>query len=237
MGCKLLIMMILMACESWAEERPPTILWAWESPQNLQFSMKTHPRVGVAFLARTVELRGEGVSVRPRMQPLRLGPETYLVAVVRVESRGASLSAEQRKRMATAIVDAARSKNVRELQIDYDVKRSERDFYGQVLREVRGQLPKMRITITALASWCLGDDWIGALPVDGAVPMLFRLGAENDLVRRTWESREKEALCRESVGLSTDEVALGTGVKQVYWFHPGSWDEESVEQVVNRKQP
>ena len=40
----------------------------------------------------------------------------------------------------------------------------------------------MPLTITALASWCDGDDWIDGLPVADASPMLFRMG-RGDYVR------------------------------------------------------
>ena len=66
---------------------PDVMLWAWERPEDL--SGIDSSRAGVAFLARTVFLVGDTVSVRPRLQPLRLplggASGTALVAVVRVE--------------------------------------------------------------------------------------------------------------------------------------------------------
>ena len=42
---------------------------------------------------------------------------------------------------------------------------------------VRRRLPRdLPLSMTALASWCAGDTWIEALPVDEAVPMLSRWG-------------------------------------------------------------
>ena len=62
---------------------PRVVLWAWERPEILNF---IDPReVGVAFLARTIVLRGQGVVVRPRLQPLGVPPGTALTAVVRIE--------------------------------------------------------------------------------------------------------------------------------------------------------
>src|SRR5579863_2301895 len=44
---------------------PRTMVWAWERPEKLDF---IDPReVGVAFLARTVYIRGGVVTVRPRL--------------------------------------------------------------------------------------------------------------------------------------------------------------------------
>jgi hypothetical protein len=68
---------------------PHVFLWAWERPENLEF---LDPRAtGVAFLARTVCLRGGTVSVRPRLNPLRYPRGTTLMAVVRVEPRDSTL--------------------------------------------------------------------------------------------------------------------------------------------------
>jgi len=49
---------------------PGIMLWAWEHPQDLSFVEPQ--KVGVAFLARTIFLRGSEVLVHPRLQPLRL---------------------------------------------------------------------------------------------------------------------------------------------------------------------
>jgi len=46
------------------ENFPKTILWAWERPENLTFINPAD--VGVAFLARTIYLRGSEIIVRPR---------------------------------------------------------------------------------------------------------------------------------------------------------------------------
>ncbi len=45
--------------------------------------------------------------------------------------------------------------------------------------------------MTALASWCAGDDWLRDLPVDEAVPMLFRMGVEKNLFQRRLETGQR----------------------------------------------
>src|SRR6185295_2701738 len=49
-------------------ELPATILWAWERPEKLDFI--DPQKTGVAFLAKTIYLRGDRVVSRPRLQPL-----------------------------------------------------------------------------------------------------------------------------------------------------------------------
>jgi hypothetical protein len=90
---------------------PNIVLWAWERPEDLRFLASREE--GVAFLARTIELRqlhdGDadakskpssakemwlgpdpavrlGIKLRPRLQPLQVTKETKLTAVVRIET-------------------------------------------------------------------------------------------------------------------------------------------------------
>ena len=207
-------------------EFPRIMIWAWERPEKLDF---LDPRqAGVAFLARTVTVRGEIVTVHPRMQPLVVAPGTAMMAVVRVESQeplpGARMAVEH------AILDATELRSVRALQIDYDAKASEHDFYRDIIQDVRRVLPaSMPLSITALASWCEADDWISKLPVSEAVPMLFRMGAEP--YRGNEELRERK--CRSSAGISTDEpLAVPPRGRRVYIFHPRSWSREELRAAI-----
>src|SRR5437660_377160 len=63
---------------------PRLILWAWERPSDLSFIDPNE--VGVAFLARTIYLRGDRVIARPRLQPLNVPQGTVLTAVARIET-------------------------------------------------------------------------------------------------------------------------------------------------------
>ena len=213
---------------------PRVILWAWESPQDLNF-IDPH-EAGVAFLAQTLVLADHRAISRPRLQPLRVQPGTTLIAVVRLESTGHDdlpPSAE----IAPAIADLAREPGIRALQIDYDARFSERAFYRQLISEVKRLLPAgFPLSITALASWCNGDGWIATLPVSDAVPMLFRMGPE----RYRPGSGFRVPLCRTSVGVSMDEpmARLPRG-RRVYVFHPGPWtqrDYKNALQEVHRWQ-
>ncbi|HZS27995.1 MAG TPA: DUF3142 domain-containing protein [Candidatus Angelobacter sp.] len=223
---------------------PRLILWAWERPEDLRFLNQpdqdrrgeNRHQTGVAFLARTLYLRAGDVVVRPRFQPLRVSPDTPLMAVVRIEPQRdgrLKLSEEQAKRTAEHIAEVARLPQVTALQVDFDAVRSEREFYRQMLTHLRQQAPpRMPISITALASWCMDDDWITGLPVDEAVPMLFRMGVDHRNVI-AFLSRNNEfntSLCRQSLGISTDEPLsnLPKG-KRVYIFTDKSWDKASLQ--------
>ncbi len=203
-------------------EFPRVMLWAWERPEKLDF---INPReTGVAFLARTVYLRGGMVTVRPRLQPLVVAPGTAMMAVVRIESQpDAEHAADSAPHIAVehAILDATELHGVRALQIDFDARASEREFYRAILMDLRRVLPaSMPLSITALASWCEFDGWISGIPVTEAVPMLFRMGAES---YRAGSDFRVDA-CRTSVGISTDEPLreIPRG-RRIYIFHPRSW--------------
>jgi len=207
------------------ESLPPVIVWAWERPENLTFL--DPQKTGVAFLAKTITLRGGKTVVKPRLQPLQLAPGTKLIAVVRIETDRASLSSAQLEQTAHEISSLS---GVSVVQIDFDAGVSERDFYRKLLQRVREELsPSAGLSITALASWCAGDNWIADLPVDEAVPMLFRMGVERRQFQRRLESGQsfEAAICRNSAGVSTDEPVTVSAVNRLYLFNPQPWTKDS----------
>jgi hypothetical protein len=226
------------AREGSVEEAPHLVLWAWERPTDLNF---INPQeVAVAFLARTINLRDNSVTVRPRLQPLDLPEATSVIAVARVESDRAqksALSAQQRDALVTDIVEMAAWPRVASIQIDFDATRSEREFYREVITEVRKRLPRqVGLSITALASWCMDDDWISDLPIDEAVPMLFRMAADGKQIvtRLNGGDDFNSPKCRHSYGFSTDEPhpQLTSTPRRLYVFSPERWTESSVRKIL-----
>lgn len=250
------------------QQEPAVLLWAWERPEDLRF-LASQKNVGVAFLAGSVELRqqtasqhGTGVIFQPRHQPLKVDPATPLMAVVRIESshdlwhRPSDLTSatattwyndEQRERVADLIASTAKLPRVGAVQIDFDASESEQPFYAALLEDVRQRLPQnIPLSITALASWCIGDPWLNQLPagtIDEAVPMLFRMGLDAESVTM-FVSTGREfgpRACRDSLGVSTDEAfsrsllngttARGSS-KRVYVFSDTSWTDTEATKVI-----
>ncbi len=205
---------------------PRYVLWAWERPEDLRFL--DPQEVGVAFLAASIDLKGGETCVRPRLQPLRVADNARLIAVVRIAATSdAALSTTQLLRSLVAVANASTLPRVVAVQLDFDATTSQRAFYRDLLLELRRRLPaKVPVSITALASWCLQDDWISGLPIDEAVPMLFRMGAgTNETVSYVASGRDFHApVCRDSLGISTDErwASLPTG-RRLYVFRPKPW--------------
>lgn len=216
---------------------PSTILWAWERPEKLDYL--DPKKTGVAFLAKTIYLRADRTVSRPRLQPLAVPSGAQVIAVARVESERSqtpSLSAQQINDTAVEISKLGSLPNVVMVQVDFDAKASERAFYRSLLTELRARLPQSTLlSITALASWCKGDNWLDDLPIDEAVPMLFRMGVERNQVLSqlaaggTFSARP----CQSSLGISTDEpLAQLPQVRRVYVFNPESWSPSQVKQII-----
>jgi hypothetical protein len=216
---------------------PKIILWAWERPEDLNFINTSE--TGVAVLALTAQLSGSETNIRPRLQPLHIPKGTFLIAVARIETdnqTAPALSIEQRNQIIAGILQLLRNPRVAAVQIDFDARESERAFYQDLLAELRKQLPEtLPLSITALASWCLYDDWIANLAADEAIPMLFRMGVdEKQIVNRLQAGGDfRPQIARQSVGISTDEPLprLPSG-RRVYIFSEHAWTEEAAQKAI-----
>ena len=219
---------------------PRKILWAWERPEDLRFLDANE--YGVAFLAQTIVLENNDVTFRPRRQPLEISPETYLIAVTRIETgknyfNRPTLSDAQNERVVSLVEKSLTLPNVRAIQIDFDAVVSERIFYKNLFENLSKQLPENTpLTMTALASWCVGDDWFGDFPVDEAVPMAFEMGADAPRVRNFLSLGDdwREPLCRASYGISIDEP-LDVSFKpnrRFFYFNSRAWEKADLEKLV-----
>lgn len=220
-------------------EMPPKILWAWERAEDLRFLDANE--FGVAFFAQALILQTNEVIFRPRRQPLEVSPETYLIAVTRIETvkehnRRPALSEEQKKRVVSLIEKTLQLPRVRAVQIDFDAARSEREFYRKLVNDLRSKLPdETPLTITSLASWCVGDAWFNDFPIDEAVPMAFQMGADDERIRSFLANGNdwNEPLCRASYGISIDEP-LKINFKsnrRFYYFNQKAWKKSDLEQI------
>ncbi len=220
-------------------EMPNKILWAWEQPEDLRFL--DAKKFGVAFLAQTLTLRSGEVAVQPRRQSLQIAPNTYLIAVTRIETdkRNASrfdLSDAGKEKVVFLIKKTLELPNVKAVQVDFDATVSERDFYRSIVNNLKKQLPENTpLTMTALASWCVGDAWFSDFPVDEAVPMAFEMGADNESIRkflidgRDW----REPLCRSSYGIAVDEPLKANFQpnRRFFYFKSKAWEKSDTEKL------
>ena len=215
---------------------PRRVVWAWERPEDLEFL--DSDRYAVAFLAQTLVLKGDEVTANLRHQPLKVAPETRLIAVTRIVSLKTTgytsvLTADQRSEILDRVLMTLKLPNVSAIQIDFDVAQSERSFYRTFLEELRRRLPDdVPLSMTALASFCVGDRWLGDMPVDEAVPMIFRMGADDRTIKSFLAQGNdfRDPLCRQSYGIAVDEpVAMNFALsRRQYVFNVRPWTKQDV---------
>lgn len=220
--------------------QPALILWAWERPEDLSF---VNPqKIGVAYLAKTVFLRGPGLLTKPRLQPLSIPSGTTVIPVARIEvdtEKPPALSGKQAKETATEIAKLSLTANTSMIQVDFDATTSQRNFYRTLLIELRKRMPPAtKLSITALGSWCQGDDWLADLPIDEAVPMLFRMGLDrNAILSRLTGDGFKGTRCDSSAGISTDEPVNNLPpLSRLYVFNPNGWNRDALNKVMETYQ-
>jgi hypothetical protein len=236
----LLLLLLLLGADSRAAVHPALaalpreLLWAWERPEDLRW-LPAH--IGVAYVAATILLRGEETLVHPRATPLRLTAGTPVVPVLHVDMSWRSppaLNAAQSARIATELLRVARRANRNVVQLDFEVRRSQRPFLAGTIAAIRQQLdPAIALSVTALASWCLDDYWMHDSLADEIVPMAFRMGPgqhgfRQRLARQQGFTRKE---CAGAIGLSADEPAIATTAARHYHFSPQAWTAASWQAV------
>ena len=216
---------------------PRITLWAWERRENLHAIPEK--RVAVAYLARTLTI-GATVESQPRRNPVVIPASEVRIPVVRIEvGPAALLNNENSDSVVDNLLLVANQPGISALQIDFDATRSQRQFYRDIIIELRRRMPaNLPLSITALASWCSNDDWLRGLPIDEAVPMMFRM--EPDRLRAPAslnEFRIREPLCRQAYGISTTEAwPADLADRRIYVFPDHGWQIDSPAEVERRLQ-
>ncbi|CAN7154839.1 hypothetical protein LJR289_000117 [Pseudoduganella sp. LjRoot289] len=204
---------------------PAHMLWAWERPEDMRWLPAD---VGVAYVASTVLLRGEEALVHPRVAPLMLADGAATVPVLHVDASWRvppALNGQQAARIVQELLRVAQRGSRNVVQLDFEVRRSQRPFLARTMAEIRRQLdPRIALSVTALASWCMDDAWLPGGVADEVVPMAFRMGqGRNDLRRRLRRQGFVQPYCRDAAGYASDEPALRGLAARGYYFSPRPW--------------
>lgn len=224
---------------------PNKVLWAWKRAEDLS-GIDPH-EFGVAYLACHIFIDGDKVKWETRNQPLKIPPHTAVVPTVRIDivrREKPTLSKEQIEKISWHILKAATAQNSAAIQIDFDALATERGFYRALLQHLRKTLPStMPISITALASWCLFDNWIKDLPVDESVPMMFSLGRDRKKVLLYLQKHHDflDERANRSLGLSLEDTSVNELMipivqkrkipLRVYVFTRTAWTEKKIRAV------
>ncbi len=218
-------------------ETPRVWLWAWDRPEDLRFLRPAD--AGVAFFVLGIRMGENGLSLRPRTAPLRLTAGMHRIAVVRLEMTLTNLSENQMNELVSAIREKALVPGIEGIQLDFDAALSQRPFYRRLLARLRSE-PALHvpISITALASWCMGDRWIRNLPVDSAVAMLFQMGpSSSEALAWLRKERPLAGLYNGTLawGLSTDQpLPVSPPIQaRVFFFHPHPWTPSAFKKALH----
>ncbi len=232
-----------------ADRKPDIMLWAWEAPCDLRWI--DPDEIGVAFLASTITIYDDRIWIKPRMQPLKVAPKTYLTSVVRLEclrDKPPTLSQKQMDGIVAQVLNQAKVDGVRAVQIDFDARVSQRAFYRRLLSELKEKLPSnVQLSMTALASWCIGDRWLKNTAADEVVPMFFSMGADNaSVIQYLRAGRKIHDFDKEkAIGLSANSadvinvLSQGNGIetmkgRRVYLFSNKGWTRASAQQILRK---
>ncbi|MBS1815399.1 MAG: DUF3142 domain-containing protein [Acidobacteria bacterium] len=229
------------AASSRIAKLPHITVWAWERRDDLT-ALDTQ-RAAVAQLVETITQDGPVLRVAPQRNRIYLPDHVRRMAVVRIETHQPQLTHGTATAVARELAriswrtrghksgDQLDGERALAFQVDFDALRSERAWYRDVLTQLRTEMPQdMPLSITALASWCSADRWMAGLPIDEAVPMLFRMepgqrGDHNIPIR--------EPLCAGSAGISTREDWPGNlADKRIYIFPDRGWRQDDLTQTL-----
>ncbi|MBU1377778.1 MAG: hypothetical protein KKE02_08585 [Alphaproteobacteria bacterium] len=195
----------------------------------------------VAVQTGFIELSGDRLIVRGRRHPLDVVPGQVTTAVVHVQidpRRRLVWTPARETQVAQAVLRLARRPGVRRLQVDFEVRASERAVLLAVLQGVRAGLPEgTQFSMTALASWCETETWLDDAPVDEIVPMLFRMGPGGEPLKAKLAAGGDFAnpRCRQALAISTDTPLKNAPAgRRVYLFSPRSWTAASFETTRDR---
>jgi len=241
MRARLLLLWLpaLAACGPGHRSPPSTlILWAWERPEDLRFVGDDSAEVAVQ--AGFVALSGDRIEARGRRFPLKVAaaPATALVHVEIDPRRTLIWTPALRAEAGAAVLHYARAIPARRVQLDFEVRASQRQVLLDLVADLRRALPRgTLLSMTALASWCDGETWLDSAPVDEIVPMLFRMQPEGEGLRSRLAAGGdfRNPRCRAALGIATDSpIRRAPPGRRVYLFNPRSWTAADFAQARHR---
>ena len=213
---------------SWGSTFAEQIAWVWSGEHTPTWSEKH-----VAVLVHTILLSGNGIHERPRFNKPAVTNTMLVTPVVHVEISTVNppdLGHDAHDIILQEIVNASATTTSGWVQLDMEARSSHRSFYRALVKDIKTRIPpSVKLSVTALSWWCRSNAWLDHLEADEIVPMLFRLGKDSDLIRKTWIDKPLSIhpRCRNaSIGISTTEhwskEFLQT-YKKIYLFDNKQW--------------
>jgi hypothetical protein len=217
------------------------VAWIWPDSNGPRAASDAAPPpyLEAAVLSESLVLRAAGVEHGGRTQALVLPHGVRLLPVIHVEAAAdapAALTPVQRAAVLAAVRRQAgtAAAGAGLLQLDFEAPPRQREAYVRLVGDIREALPaNVRLSVTALAHWCVQGDWLDRLPVDEVVPMLYRLGPQAASWRQRFERADAQLArrCRgPALGFATNDLPparLLARITRPYWFDEAAWSNPS----------
>lgn len=181
----------------------------------------------LAVLTDTLLFKGEGVARQPRRRALVvLDARVQVIPVVHVQALPDSpdvFTDAQRKAVLGALDRAVAGATSGWVQLDFEAPSRQREAYLALVKTARQRLPaSVRLSVTALASWCLQGAWLDSLAADEVVPMWYRMGEPV-----AQDHPGLHARCRgPAAGFSVQvppKQAVADRFARRFWFNERNW--------------
>lgn len=216
----LLLVVAIFAAPAQASD----IFWVWHDSDApaLQAGQE------LAVLQQHFVFDKTGTHLRQRMRPLHIRPGTRVTPVVHAQLATGDmpqLGPAHAQALLTAMLRAGQKSSSGWVQFDFEVPRQQRAFYLALVRQMRAQLPAhLKLSVSALASWCFDDEFIGQIAADEVVPMLFALGQPASILHSQFllqAPRLAKACQQQAIGFARQEAPpfkLQQRYARRYWF-------------------
>ncbi len=200
------------------------IFWIWHDSD----TPALRPGQELAVLQQHYVFSANGTRLRQRMKPLHIPPGTKVTPVVHAQLASLPvppLGPAEAQTLLKAVLKASQKSNSGWVQFDFEVPPSQRAFYLALVRQMRAQLPaRIKLSVSALASWCLEEAFVAQIAADEVVPMLFALGqpAESGHKQFLLQQQRLAPACRQqAIGFARQDTpprALQQRYARRYWF-------------------
>ncbi|MGN6671433.1 MAG: hypothetical protein ACTHJ4_07860 [Candidatus Nucleicultricaceae bacterium] len=213
-------------------------LWSWDRLDDFHFI--DNKNVRIASLIATFKADKKGfIKLELRHQGFRRPKDVSWIAVFRIELRPEQTVQDRDIENMIALMTHL-SKGAVEIQVDFDATKSQRPFYKKLMQKLHQSI-SIPLSMTALASWCTFDPWLDEMPVSYAVPMLYSLGSEKEILYQHLRAhgRFQVKKCRGYLGLNLSDLALlnNENIKEAhhfYFFNNEAWNPEHYKMLIER---
>lgn len=216
---------LALACVLGASAPAPArdVAWVWPSGD-----LPAPAPAEAAVLVESVLLGDGPPRLVPRRRALVPAPGCRVTPVVHVHA-AANARAFPERAAATVLEELVRAAGETTsgwVQLDFEAPAPLRPAWRALVGEARRRLPPaVRLSVTALASWCAGGAWLDGLAADEVVPMFFHLGPRGEewLALAASAPERLHPRCRNAAaGFSAEAPApapLRRRYARRYWFH------------------